>query len=404
MDSKIGLIIQLTGVILITILTIFLQRSLKAIALKYWTYAWLCLSFSLISLRFAFSYQQQSESLYSLYFFGEYIFGFMLVAGCRSLHKDEELNKPSELLIIPFGILAIGLPLYSTDFEQIYNIHTLLLSGFFAAAFLALRGSKSKGFGWRVMHVSVALLAIDFFMFFAIFSARQFFEFPTDFLQFNSVFDLVLQTALGFGMVIVLLEKLLADFRAANEKLEDAHQRLEELVHTDPLTAAFNRHAFYGFVKDHGSDSEAISGCVGFFDIDDMKEINDRFGHAAGDQAIRTVAKAIREIIRAEDLIYRWGGDEFFVIMVSMEAEMATLRMQRLEGMLSGILLEDMTDPIDIGVSCGFTDFEDSTALEKAIKKADSEMYRRKQRRKENARAQFGYIPSANENPTVMNI
>ena len=88
MDSKIGLIIQLTGVFLITVLSLFLRRSLKVVALKYWTMAWLCLSFSLICLRLAFSYDEYSNVLYSFYFLGEYVFGFLLVIGCRSLEGD----------------------------------------------------------------------------------------------------------------------------------------------------------------------------------------------------------------------------------------------------------------------------------------------------------------------------
>ena len=404
MDSKIALIIQITGVVLITILTIFLRRSLKVLALKYWTYAWLCLSFALISLRLAFSSEQHSDSLYSLYFFGEYLFGFLLIAGCRSLHEDEELQMPSGLVLIPLCIVAIGLPAAAKSFDQIYNLHSLIISGFFVAAFLSLRKSKIKSFGWRVMHVSVALLALDCFSFFAIFTIRQFVIFPIDFLQFNSVVDLVLETALGFGMVIVILERFLADFKSANEKLENAHKRLEDLVHTDPLTAAFNRHAFYGFIKKGGDEPNSVSGCVGFFDIDGLKEINDNHGHAVGDQAIRVVARAIREIIRAEDLLYRWGGDEFFVIMVSMDSEMAELRMRRLDGLLKGVSLDDLSEPIDIGVSCGFTDFADSAKLEAAIKDADSEMYRRKQKRKQEQLERTGYLHSVNENPSLIGL
>ncbi len=404
MDSKIALIIQITGVVLITILTIFLRRSLKVTALKYWTYAWLCLSFALISLRLAFSSEQHSDSLYSLYFFGEYLFGSMLVAGCRSLHKDEELKMPSGLVIVPLCLLAIGLPAVAKSFDQIYNVHSLIVAGFFVAAFLALRKSRIKSFGWRVMHIAVALLALDFFAFFGIFTARQFVSFPVDFLQFNAVVDLVLETALGFGMVIVILERFLADFKTANEKLEDAHKRLEGLVHTDPLTAAFNRHAFYGFMKKRDEESTSTSGCVGFFDIDGLKDINDTYGHAAGDHAIRIVARAIREMIRAEDLMYRWGGDEFFVIMVSMDAGMAELRMRRLDELLYGVRLEDLPEPINIGVSCGFTNFEDSTMLEKAIKDSDSEMYRRKQERKQAVREQIGYLHTQSDTSNSVRI
>jgi diguanylate cyclase (GGDEF)-like protein len=181
----------------------------------------------------------------------------------------------------------------------------------------------------------------------------------------------------------VLLEKVLSDSRSANEKLRLAHERLEKLVHTDPLTAAFNRHAFYGFVKKNGDADANIAGCVGFFDIDDLKAINDVHGHAIGDVAIRTVVRAIRELIRAEDLIYRWGGDEFFVIMIGMEAEMAKERMSRLEVLLNNVPFPEIAGTMSIGVSWGFTDFADPSSLEAAINMADTEMYARKQERKQ---------------------
>ena len=187
---------------------------------------------------------------------------------------------------------------------------------------------------------------------------------------------------LGFRMVIVLLESVLADFRKANEDLQAAHQQLETLVQTDPLTAAFSRHAFYGFVKKNGEENTVTSGCVGFFDIDGLKSINDCFGHDAGDSAIRAVVRAIRHIIRAEDLIYRWGGDEFFVIMVSMDAEMAESRAARLKSILRSVEIDGLESPISIGVSWGFTDFHYAAGLETAIKTADAAMYRRKQSRR----------------------
>ncbi len=378
MDSKLGLIIQLNGVFLITILSIFLRRSLKLTALKYWTTAWLCLSFALICLRLGFEYEVLSSLLFTYYFLGEYLFGFMLVAGCRSLADDTELTARTELYLIPFVGVAILLPLLSTDFNEIYTIHSLVLSCFFAFAFLAIRRSSLRTFGWRVMHVALGLLTVNFLIYFLAFTSRLFVEFNTEFLSYNSIIELVLQTTLGFGMVIVLLEKVLSDYQSANDELQAAHQRLEELVHTDPLTAAFNRHAFYGFVNKQGE----VSGCVGFFDIDDLKSINDCYGHGVGDMAIRAVVGAIRDIIRAEDLIYRWGGDEFFVVMVSMDSEMAETRMMRLEPLLRDVLIEGMDKPMTIGVSWGFKDFEDPADLESAIKNADAEMYLRKQSRK----------------------
>ena len=202
--------------------------------------------------------------------------------------------------------------------------------------------------------------------------------------------------------MIVLLEKVLLEARSAHERLREANQRLEELVHTDPLTAAFTRHAFFGFVKKHGDENSETSGCVGFFDIDDLKEINDRHGHATGDLAIRAVSKAIRECMRPEDLLYRWGGDEFFAIMISMDADMAIARMTRLEAMLRGIGIEGIDEQLDLSVSWGFTDFRDISDLENAINKADAAMYARKQERKRRLDKMIDYIPPIADSPRTL--
>lgn len=397
MDSKVGLIIQLNGVFVITVLCLLLSRSLRLRALKYWSIAWLCLCFALISLRLAFSYEQLGSLLFTYYYLGEYIFGFLLVAGCKSLDGNWELKKRSELVILPFLAVAIIMPLAAPDFNDLFSIHSLIMSGFFAVAFVALRRSILRSFGWKVTHVALAALVLNFFVYSALHVASSFAAFDIAFLSYHPIADLVLQTTLGLGMVIVLLEKVLSEAQSAHERLQSANRRLEELVQTDPLTAAFSRHAFYGFVKKQGEENSETSGCVGFFDIDDLKEINDNYGHGAGDVAIRMVVKAIRDIIRAEDLIFRWGGDEFFVLMVSMDADMAAMRMIKLEADLTGVLIDGIPDAVSIGVSWGFTDFADISDLEDSINKADAAMYSRKLERKTRKNERRVFIPDLTE-------
>lgn len=384
MDSKTGLVIQFTGVFLIAVLSLLLRYSLKTRASSFWTAAWISLSFALFCLSSAFSYEQFVRPLYSLYFLSEYIFGFLLIFGCCSLNEDFKLTTRHKLYFLPFLIIAVGLPFLAQDFNLIFNLHSLVLAAFFAVAFAALKNSNIKSFGWRVMRTVLALLALDFFYYFVVFSLLQFkIEIPGEYLAFSPVIDLVLEIQLGFGMVIVLLEQVLQEARTANKQLQETHNKLELTAQTDSLTTAFNRHAFYGFLK-KGDDKETkVSGCVGFFDIDDLKPINDCFGHAVGDMAIRAAVSAIRKLMRAEDLIYRWGGDEFFVIMVSMDAEMARMRMQELDLLLTGICVEGANEPLTIGISYGFNDFSDISNLEQAVKSADEEMYRRKQEHKQ---------------------
>ncbi len=383
MDTKITLLIQLNSVFLITILSLFLRRSLQLTALKYWAVAWLCQSFALISLRLAFDFDEFGTMLFTYYFLGEYIFGFLLIAGCKALESDFELNAKHEAAIVPFVAIAIALPLLSPEFNELLPIHAAILVGFYVYGYVTLSRRGSRTFGWKVMHVSLLLLAIQSAGYFAVSLSGTGFPLRSELLVYSPMITMVLQTALGFGMVIILLEKVLRRAEDANAELEKTKRTLEELVHTDPLTAALTRHAFYGFVRQGNSEGVSVNGCVGFFDIDGLKAINDCFGHSAGDATIRMVVGSIRSLMRAEDLIYRWGGDEFFVIMVSMDAEMAEMRMTRLENLLRGVKVDGIDELIDIKVSWGFTDFDSIDKLEQAIASADQNMYKRKRNRKD---------------------
>ncbi len=84
MDSNAGLAIQCGGVLLITLLSIFMRSSIKSNALRYWTASWASLSVSLLSLFIGFQLAPNQTFFYSVYFFGEYIFGLLFIAGCRS--------------------------------------------------------------------------------------------------------------------------------------------------------------------------------------------------------------------------------------------------------------------------------------------------------------------------------
>jgi len=387
MDSIIGLIIQFSGIFLIAILSVFLKSSLKSTALQYWKYAWLSLSLALLSLYFAFSFDTVAKPFFVLYYLGEYAFAYLLIAGCRNFTLDRKITHRSWFLLIPGFLTAILLSFPTGDFNTVFNLHSFLMAITFVVAFFSLKPpskSPQDNFGWRVMRIAIGLLAIDFLHYTIIFSLRHT-SYPTllgRYLAFNSIIDLVLEILLGFGMVIVLLERVRQDVEETNHKLKEAHDKLEQLAHVDPLTAAFTRHAFYSFLQKHNRENEAISGCVGVFDIDNLKPINDRFGHAIGDVAISSVSHAIRSLVRADDLIFRWGGDEFFVVMLGFDTKQAIERMCRLNTLLRATKLHGLTERVRIKVSFGFADFSDVAKLENAIEEADAEMYKSKQQGK----------------------
>jgi diguanylate cyclase (GGDEF)-like protein len=407
MDSITGLIIQFAGIFLIGTLFIFLTNSLKSDALKYWKVAWLAMSCSLLSLYIAFNIQTYSTLFVIIYYLTEYVFAFMLIAGCRNYASGKKPSAASWLLLIPGLLVSLFFVFPFTDFNNVFNLHSFIMATSFVVAFLtlyAVQKSQRKNSGFRIIRFALLLLAVDFFHYTLIFSLIRLswnLPLPVNYLAYNSIIDLVLEILLGFGMVIVLLERVRQDVEETNHKLKEAHDKLEKLAHVDPLTAAFTRHAFYGFLRKYGKEDDTISGCVGVFDIDNLKPINDLYGHKIGDVAISTVAHAIRSLVRADDLIFRWGGDEFFVVMLGFDVGQAQSRMHTLNALLEDIKLHGSNEKVTIRTSFGFADFNEISELEKAVEIADAEMYRAKQLTKksgENDKPQLPLMQDPNSN------
>ncbi|HVT44848.1 MAG TPA: diguanylate cyclase [Thermoanaerobaculia bacterium] len=164
--------------------------------------------------------------------------------------------------------------------------------------------------------------------------------------------------------------------------LTEDYGRLEILARKDPLTEALNRHAFYSLLeKRRIFPFPGTSGCVAVVDVNDLKAINDSFGHAAGDLAIRRVASAIRSVVRADDLVFRWGGDEFLIILYGISIEDVRRRLGTIdERIAQASSSSEFRFPVTVSV--GVTSFEEMTFIPAAIEEADREMYARKQSRR----------------------
>ena len=116
------------------------------------------------------------------------------------------------------------------------------------------------------------------------------------------------------------LRAALADLAEANAKLDAAHTRALELAKTDPLTGAANRR----HVDDVLSVVLATEGqAVGvlLLDIDDFKVVNDRHGHRVGDEVLVEIVARLERAVRPEDVVARWGGEEFLLVCRSHEQE-----------------------------------------------------------------------------------
>jgi diguanylate cyclase len=382
MDSNVGLAIQCVGVLLITLLSIFMRSSIRSNALRYWTASWASLSVALVSLFIGFQIASNQKIFYSLYFFGEYIFGLLFIAGCRSQTTGASLAKKHKYFLIPAVIVSILLPHASTDFNDLFMIHAAILAVLFLVAFFTLRKgprTEDPSPGIRVMSAALLLLTIGFLHYVPVFGARKGLlgiTVPLGYLQYTSIFDLLFEILLGFGTVMVLMESVRREVEMANRNLLQARDKLELLVQMDPLTEALNRHAFHSLLRSPEAGQDVMtSGSVAVLDIDNLKPINDTMGHTVGDKAIRAVARAMRSLVRADDMLFRWGGDEFLVLMFKLPQPEASRRIEKLNKILEENAERWIGISLTVTVSFGVAGFTSLKDLGQAIEHADKAMY-----------------------------
>jgi diguanylate cyclase (GGDEF)-like protein len=160
---------------------------------------------------------------------------------------------------------------------------------------------------------------------------------------------------------------------STNDQLREAEHRLKTLAETDPLTGCFNRRVFRDLVDDLRRGDGSREGTVVMLDMDGLKKINDREGHAAGDAAIRAMADAIRAKTRNTDLAVRWGGDEFLVVLPGLSVAEGSARRDQITAGIADV---------GLSASTGVAAYGDAIDMMDAVETADASMYAVKAQRR----------------------
>jgi diguanylate cyclase (GGDEF)-like protein len=122
-------------------------------------------------------------------------------------------------------------------------------------------------------------------------------------------------TAAGLSSLLLLavVASLARRLRVRNQQLSVSNERLRQQAEIDPLTGLSNRHHLLSIMAQRAS--RALEGTLYLIDVDHFKQINDRCGHAGGDAVLVEVARRLRGTLRDDDLVVRWGGEEFLVLV-----------------------------------------------------------------------------------------
>jgi len=164
-------------------------------------------------------------------------------------------------------------------------------------------------------------------------------------------------------------------------KSKDMEKKLQEISLVDELTGVFNRRGFYHLAVQQMEIAKRTKKTLlfCFFDMDTLKIINDTFGHNAGDQALKSATGILKKIFRGSDIISRWGGDEFMVMMINAECsdlESINARITRKINDYNGAAKHQFV----ISMSWGIVKYDPALPedIEDIITRADTMMYEQK--------------------------
>lgn len=201
------------------------------------------------------------------------------------------------------------------------------------------------------------------------------------------LWDIELVTLLMFSTMmatITFLSQQLARMRnrlkQQKNELEQAVSQIQKIAAYDELTGLINRRRMTELLAEHSRNQtrQTEGFAIAMLDLDYFKQINDKYGHATGDMVLATFGRAAREVLREIDILSRWGGEEFLLLMPKTNNGHPSVGIERLRAYLACIQLSPRLPELRISFSVGFTCYQKGESIYDTIKRADAALYQAK--------------------------
>ena len=192
-------------------------------------------------------------------------------------------------------------------------------------------------------------------------------------------FNFVSAALLVIGMHLLIFEDVIQELRLAATELARSRDEMKAMASTDPLTRCYNRRFLYEIMERHLEQHRRYNMPLSllYIDIDHFKAINDQRGHHTGDEVLKTVGAILNELTRKGDYVFRWGGDEFLVLLSAAEEDSKIKSEQIRRAFLESVIVQDLPDGVDVSIGIVAVPPE-TNDLDPLIDQADKAMYRRK--------------------------
>jgi diguanylate cyclase (GGDEF)-like protein len=258
-------------------------------------------------------------------------------------------------------------------FFDVYRWHVAGFALLLALGSIESLRARATGIGTRLITIALGALAIDYghIPLLTLFDVR----FTVSYPALESYATMVLDIVLGVAVVVAATDASHRELEARNAALAQAQRALHDAAYLDALCQLPNRTAFLDDIQ-----RPPVVGAVAMIDLDGLKAINDRFGHAAGDAALAATARCMRRRCGAAGTVYRIGGDEFAGIWSGASAEDVRALLTEIDCDLA-MLAENAAAPARI--SWGVAAFTPDAPFAEALIWADTELYERRSERRE---------------------
>ncbi|MDG5498725.1 GGDEF domain-containing protein [Marinobacter sp. BGYM27] len=196
-------------------------------------------------------------------------------------------------------------------------------------------------------------------------------------VQIFAYFLVMAQIAMIGGFISGLRGKL----RKKNQELKHAMARINELVNIDELTGVCNRRKLFAVLTEEANRFSRTHGpfSVCILDIDFFKQVNDTFGHQAGDQILKEVAQTVHKGLRQIDCFGRYGGEEFLMILPQTMLEGAEIKAERVRADIAALRFNGIEPEFSVTISIGVAQCREGEDTEDTIARADQALYSAKQ-------------------------
>lgn len=182
------------------------------------------------------------------------------------------------------------------------------------------------------------------------------------------------------SLLAVRLNALRLRLRAQRGELEAALARIQDLATQDALTGLVNRRHMQTLLETEQRRSVRNNQpfCLALIDLDHFKTVNDNHGHPAGDSVLHGFAQAALPLLRITDVLARWGGEEFMLLMPASKLPEACVALERMREQLAGMSFEQLGPQRRITLSAGIADARPGDAIGPLIERADRALYHAK--------------------------